>query len=387
MFKRWLAVGVVIPLAMSGPVAYADSVSGLVNQQLQSLNTSILEQEIARMMQPTGGPALPTVQQIVSRILAHQMPFNPMALLAEVGRTIVGDVMVEARILGVIFLLTVLAALLARLADAFEGQDHSLASIAQIVVVSALILVALHSFQVAVGLVETIVGHLVHFMESLIPLLMVLVAGSGAVASAGIFHPLMILVTNLVAVLTKRWVLPLVLMATLVELVGVWLPKFSLKTLAGLFRQVGLTLLGGLMTLFLGVMAVEGAAGAVADGVALRTGKFLANTFVPVIGKMFSDAMEAVLGSSLLLKNAVSVYGALGIAVLVTFPLVKLFAMMLLYRVGAAASEPLGVPSVAEALNLMASALGWLIAVAGAVALMFFLVVTVMVGTTNGVQL
>jgi stage III sporulation protein AE len=372
---------------MSGPVAYADSVSGLVNQQLQSLNTSILEQEIARMMQPAGGPALPTVQQIVSRILAHQMPFNPMALLAEVGRTIVGDVMVEARILGVIFLLTVLAALLARLADAFEGQDHSLASIAQIVVVSALILVALHSFQVAVGLVETIVGHLVHFMESLIPLLMVLVAGSGAVASAGIFHPLMILVTNLVAVLTKRWVLPLVLMATLVELVGVWLPKFSLKTLAGLFRQVGLTLLGGLMTLFLGVMAVEGAAGAVADGVALRTGKFLANTFVPVIGKMFSDAMEAVLGSSLLLKNAVSVYGALGIAVLVTFPLVKLFAMMLLYRVGAAASEPLGVPSVAEALNLMASALGWLIAVAGAVALMFFLVVTVMVGTTNGVQL
>ncbi|MCY0877714.1 MAG: stage III sporulation protein AE [Firmicutes bacterium] len=389
MFKRWGAVSAIsLLLVMSaGPFAYASSVAGLVNRQLQSLNTATLENEMTRMMQPTGTASLPTIREIVSRIMNHQLPFNPAVLFGQIERTIVGDLLVEARVLGIIFLLTVLAALLSRLADAFDGQDRSLAGIAEIVVVSALILVALHSFQLAVSLVETIVGNLVHFMESLIPLLMVLVAGSGAVASAGIFHPLMILVTNLVAVLTKRWVLPLVLMATLVELVGVWLPKFSLKTLAGLFRQVGLTLLGGLMTLFLGVMAVEGAAGSVADGVALRTGKFLANTFVPVIGKMFSDAMEAVLGSSLLLKNAVSVYGALGIALLVTFPLIKLFAMMLLYRIGAAASEPLGVPSVGDALNLMASALGWLIAVAGAVALMFFLVVTVMVGTTNGVQL
>jgi stage III sporulation protein AE len=382
----------VLPLAMGTVLmstrVYAASISTLVNQQIQSLNTSSLEHEINRMVGPAGGPPLPSVSGIVRSVLEHQMPFDPSVLITRLGQALLGDLAIEGRTLGIIFLLTVLAAVLERLAETLQGSDKTgLVGISRMVVLSAVVLIALHSFAVAVQMVEGLVGNLVHFMESLIPLLLVLMAGSGALASAGIFHPLMLLVTNLVAVLTKRWVLPLVLMATLVELVSLWLPKYSLKNLGMLLRQVGLTLLGGLMTLFLGIMAVEGAAGAVADGVTLRTGKFVVNTFVPVIGKMFSDAMEAVLGSSLLLKNAVSIFGALGIIVLVTFPLIKLFAMMALYRVGAAASEPLGVAGVGDALNLMANALGWLMAIAGAVALMFFLVVTVVVGTTNGVQL
>lgn len=387
--KRLVVIAAALVLGVFAPAtAHAVSVSTLVNQQVQSLNTQGLEQEINNMVSRSQAPPLPSIGSIAQSILHRKMPLNPSLLLSRIGSALLGDLGAETRTLGIIFLLTVLAALLSRLGDAFEGGDKGgVAGLAHIVVVSALILVAVHSFTVAVQLVQSLVGNLVHFMESLIPLLMVLVAGSGAVASAGIFHPLMLLVTNLVAVLTKRWVLPLVLMATLVELVSVWLPKFSLRTLGGLLRQVGLTLLGGFMTLFLGVIAVEGAAGSVADGVSLRAGKFLANTFVPVIGKMFSDAMEVVLGSSLVLKNAVSIFGALAIITLVAFPLVKLFAMMVLYRIGAAGSEPLGVPGVGEALNLMATALGWLMAVAGAVALMFFLVVTVVVGTSNGVQL
>lgn len=386
--KQWAIVFAILWAMVLTPTAEAASVSSLITQQVHSLQTAGLESQVNQMVERQGGPPLPTVTQIVSRVLHRQMPINPSALLSAASRALLGDVVAEGRVLGLIFLLTVWAAVLARISEGMDAADKTgVTGLAHMVVVSALMLVALHSFVVALDLVQGLVGTLVHFMESLIPLLMVLMAGSGALASAGIFHPLMILVTNLVAVLTKRWVLPLVLMATLVELVSVWLPRFSLRTLGGLLRQVGLTLLGGFMTLFLGVMAVEGAAGSVADGVALRTGKFLANTFVPVIGKMFSDAMEAVLGSSLLLKNAVSVFGAIGIISLLLFPLLKLFAMMLLYRVAAAGAEPLGVASVPEALNLMANALGWLMAILGAVGLMFFLVVTVVVGTTNGVQL
>lgn len=386
--KQWAIVFAILWAMVLTPTAEAASVSSLITQQVHSLQTAGLESQVNQMVEQQGGPPLPTVTQIVSRVLHRQMPINPSALLSAASRALLGDVVAEGRVLGLIFLLTVWAAVLARISEGMDAADKTgVTGLAHMVVVSALMLVALHSFVVALDLVQGLVGTLVHFMESLIPLLMVLMAGSGALASAGIFHPLMILVTNLVAVLTKRWVLPLVLMATLVELVSVWLPRFSLRTLGGLLRQVGLTLLGGFMTLFLGVMAVEGAAGSVADGVALRTGKFLANTFVPVIGKMFSDAMEAVLGSSLLLKNAVSVFGAIGIISLLLFPLLKLFAMMLLYRVAAAGAEPLGVASVPEALNLMANALGWLMAILGAVGLMFFLVVTVVVGTTNGVQL
>jgi stage III sporulation protein AE len=389
MNRKWWVSGLAGALAAVVPQpVWAASVSQLVQQQIASLNTSGLEQQIARMIHGQAAVRLPSLGQILTDLAHKKLPFSPEHLLKALAMAVAGDLATETRVLGLIFLLTVLAALLSRLAEAFENRDQSgLVGLARMVVVSSLILVALHSFAMAVGVVSGVVENLVHLMESLIPLLLVLLAGSGAIASAGIFHPLMISVTSLVAVLTQRWVLPLVLVATVIELVSQWLPKYSLKSLGLLFRQVGLTLLGGLMSIFIGVMAVEGAAGAVADGVALRTGKFLANAFVPVIGKMFSDAMEAVLGSSLLLKNAVTMLGALAIIVAVTFPVAKLFLMMFLYRVGAAVSEPLGVAGVSESLNVMANAIGWLIAILGAVALMFFLIITVVVTTTNGVQL
>lgn len=389
MGTRWMSwPGVVAAVLAVSPRVRAAGVDSLVAQQMRALNTGPFDQELAHLADRAPGVHLPGIREIVSDLLHHQNPFPPGQLWQALLHAAIGDLTAEARVLGLIFLLSVLGAVMARLSEAFEGADKGgVAMVARMVVLSALILLALHSFGDALAEVDGLVGGLVHLMESMIPLLVVLMAGTGAIASAGIFHPLMLGTVNLVAVFTRNWVLPLVLLATVVELIGTWLPRFSLQNLALLLRQAGLVLLGGLMTLFLGVMAVEGAAGAVADGVTLRAGKFLANTFVPVVGKMFSDAMEAVLGSSMLLKNAVSLAGALGIIVLVAFPVLKLLVMMFLYRVGAAATQPLDVEGVTATLATMATALGWLVAIAGAVALMFFLVITVVMSVSNGVGL
>lgn len=385
MRRVLLGLCAVMFVLWASPVVFAQGLDAMVETQAQSVNTKQLDQEVSRLVGQYPQIQIPSVGTIASDLLHHKNPFNVPQLLSGLDSAIMGDLEVEGRVLGIIFVLSVLAAVLGRLTDSL-GQG-GVAEISRLAVLSLLILVALHSFGVAITMVTNLIGELWHLMEAIIPLIVVLMAGSGAFASAGIFHPLMLLTVNVVAMLTRDWVLPLVLMATIVELVGHWLPKFSLHYLGQLLRTTGLTLLGGLMTLFLGVMAVEGAAGSVADGVALRTGKFLANTFVPVVGKMFSDAMEAVLGSSLLLKNAVSMVGALTIIVMVTFPLLKLFLMMFLYRLGAAATEPLNVGGVSATLGTMANAIGWLLAIAGAVALMFFLVVTVVASASNGVIL
>ncbi len=386
MKRLWIWVLTVGMICGFSPAVHAQSIDSLVNRQAQSVNTQSLDRQVSKLVSPYPQVRIPTVSQIATDLLHNKNPFPITQLLSAVTAAIAGDLETEGRTLGVIFLLSVLAAILSRLTDSLDSTGH-VAEVSQMVVVSALILIALHSFGLALSMVSQLLTDVVHLMESLIPLLVVLMAGSGAVASAGIFHPIMMLTVNLVAMMTRSWVLPLVLLATIMDLVGHWMPNFSLKNLALLLRQTGLTLLGGLMTLFLGVMAVEGSAGSVADGVTLRTGKFLANTFVPVVGKAFSDAMEAVLGSSLLLKNAVSVAGALTIMVLVVFPLIKLFVMMLLYRLGAAATEPLGVSGVNKSLETMATAMGWLLAITGSVALMFFLMITVVVSTSNGVGL
>ena len=362
---------------------WARSVTGTVQTQLHALDDNGLNQALNQLVEGSRGVGLPTVGQAARSLLHRQNPFNPLDLLRGLERAAVGDFDQMVRVLGILFILAVFAALLERLAETTEVPE--VVRIARFVVLSAFITVGLRSFSSALVLVHNMVSALVHLMESMIPTVIVLMAGSGALTSAGIFHPVMLATINLVALLTRNWVLPAIMLATVVELVSYWLPRFSLANLAGLFRQIGLTLLGGLMTIFLGVMAIEGAAGSVADGVLLRGSKFVMGTFLPVIGKAVSDAMETVLGSSLLLKNAVTLVGALAIIVLVAFPLLKLLVMMFLYRIAAAATEPLSVHGVAESLNTMATAIGWLAAISGAVALMFFLMVTVVFSASNGV--
>lgn len=355
----------------------------MLNQQTQNLPDQSFNHSIDQLLRTHPKMVMPSIGQVARDLLNHRNPINLSQLFQAWLGSLGGEMVTEFRVLGLLLLLSVLAAILQRLSES-TGLS-GVVEVAQMALMSSIILIAVKSFVMAVGMVHSLVTGLVNLMESMIPLLVMLMAGSGALASAGIFHPLMLMTVNMVAILTRQWVLPLVLAAAVIELMSFWLPRFSLANLGLLFRQVGLTLLGGLMTLFLGVMAIEGAAGSVADGVTLRAGKFVLGTFIPVIGKMFSDAFDAILGSSLLLKNAVTVVGALGVIVMVSFPLIKLFVMMFLYRVAAAATEPLAVGNVSKSLGVMANSIGWLIAVGGAVALMFFLVITVVAGAAKGV--
>jgi stage III sporulation protein AE len=225
----------------------------------------------------------------------------------------------------------------------------------------------------------------VHLMEATIPAVLVLMAGSGAIASAGMMRPLLIMTVNMVALAAKGFVLPLVLLAVVVEVLAAWLPRYRLAQLANLLKQMAIFSLGGLLSLFLAVCAMENIAGRMADGLALRTSKFLANAFLPVVGKMFSDAMDVVLRSSGLLLGAVGMTVGLALIVIVLFPVLKVLAMLLMFRLGAAGAEPLGVEGVTRTLTVMANGLGLLVSVAAAVGLMFFLVVTVVVASASGV--
>ena len=54
-------------------------------------------------------------------------------------------------------------------------------------------------------------------------------------------------------------------------------------------------LLGLFFTIFLGVISVQGASAAVTDGITLKTAKFITGNFIPVIGRMFTDATDTVI--------------------------------------------------------------------------------------------
>lgn len=87
--------------------------------------------------------------------------------------------------------------------------------------------------------------------------------------------------------------------------------------------------LSGSFNDFLGVLSVQGTATAVADGIAVKTAKFVTGNFIPVVGRMFTEAADTVISASGLLKNTVGIIGLVILCLIVAFPAIQIFVSRL----------------------------------------------------------
>jgi stage III sporulation protein AE len=282
----------------------------------------------------------------------------------------------NARLLAQVVVLAVLLAVLRSLAGAFGEEGWNVAFAACYLV---LLLLGVQSFQYAAGIGRQAIRDMVLLMEAVLPLLTALLVSSGTPASAALLSPAVYASVTGLSVLLNGLVLPFLFLSVVLGLTAQLSEKFPLDRLSGLARQAAIGVLGLAFAAFLGVMAVQGVTAPVADGVALRTGKFLAGTFVPVIGKMFSDAVEVVAGGALLVKSAVGLLGIVLLAGLAFFPVLKIAAVVAVYKVAGALVAPVADPRLPKALGHLEGSLTVLAVVVGAVGVMFFMGLTILI--------
>src|SRR5690606_17809677 len=106
-------------------------------------------------------------------------------------------------------------------------------------------------------------------------------------------------------------------------------------------------------------------------------------SFVPIVGGRLADAFDVIIGGSVLIKNAVGVFGMGAIAAITAFPIIKIFTILALFRIATALVEPSTAPRLVQAMSSLAASLSLLLAGMITAALMFFVGITVVVGVGN----
>lgn len=363
--------------ATEAPATAATPLTGVVEEQLRVSGAERLE-GLYRGLEPDVRRLVPEVRL---RDLVLQpgkgLRFDAKRLLAGAFQYFFREFFAQARLLAQVVVLAVLLAVLQSLQGAFGEEGESVAFAACYLV---LLVLGVQSFRYAAGVGRQAVQDMVSLMEAVLPLLTTLLVSSGTPASAALLSPVVYGSVTGLSVLLDAVVLPLLFLAVVLGLAAQLSEKFPLDRLAGLARQATVGVLGLAFAAFLGVMAVQGVAAPVADGVALRTGKFLASTFVPVIGKMFADAVEVVAGGALLVKSAVGLLGIVLLAAYAFFPVLKIAAVVAVYKVAGALVEPVADRRLPKALGHLEGSLIVLGVVVGAAGVMFFMGLTVLVG-------
>ncbi|GAA0346039.1 stage III sporulation protein AE [Bacillus carboniphilus] len=353
----------------------------MIEEQLDKLGIDELVQYWDHLVNEYGGFLPESQKGSLVEFIKGEKEFSIKEWFSAFLRFMFHELIVNGKLLGMLILLTVFSVFLQSLQNAFESGTVSKAAYA--IVFMVLIILALNSFHVAIQYTKDTIETMIHFTLALIPILLALMATSGGIISAALFHPLIVFLMNTSGIFINAVVLPLLFLSAILSIVSTLSDQHKVTQLAQLLRNWSIGLLGIFMTVFLGVISVQGATAAVSDGVAIRTAKFLTGNFIPVIGRMFTDAADTVINASVLLKNTVGIVGVVLLLVIAAFPALKILIIAFIYKFAAALLQPLGGGPVIKCLDIISKSMIYIFASLAIVSFMFFLSVTIMIAAGN----
>ncbi|MEW9669610.1 stage III sporulation protein AE [Ammoniphilus sp. 3BR4] len=371
-----------ILLTFSAEWSHANVQESVISSQVERLDLSQVEEFWKDLMADYKG-YLPGSEHpgIVSLIMSQGDEFSITQALSGILKYFLHELLINGKLLGMIIIITVFAMILETMQSAFE--NNAVSKTAYAISYLVLIILAINSFRIAIGYAQEAIGDMVSFMLALMPLVLALLAAMGNLASVAMFHPLIIFMVNVSGTVISTIIFPLLFLSAVLSIVSSLSDKYKVTQLANLLRNVSLGLLGVFLTIFLGIISVQGATSAVADGITVRTAKYVTSNFVPVVGRMFADATDTVLGASLLVKNAVGVAGVFILILLCAFPAIKIFALALVYNFSSAILQPLGSSPIISCLSTIGKNLMFVFAALATVCLMFFLAITIIISAAN----
>lgn len=302
-------------------------------------------------------------------------------VLAALGRYLFHEVIYNGKILGTIIVLAVFCMILQTLQTAFEQNQVS--KVAYAIVFMVIIILAVDSFYIAVDSAKQAIQHMVDFMLALIPLMLTLLGTMGNFGSVTLFHPLIIFMIHMIGTIIYLFIFPLFFLSTILSIVSSLSEKYKVNQLAGLLKKIGITLLGGMLTIFLGVLSIQGVTAAVTDGVTIRTAKYITGNFVPVVGRTISEAADTVVSASLLVKNTIGLAGVIILLLISAFPAIKILSLAFIYQFSAAIMQPMGNSPIIESLSTIGKTFVYIFAALATVGLMFFLAVSIIIASGN----
>lgn len=391
--KQWIQFistiifAIILLFSASGQASAEESDSNvldpqaLVDQQIEALNVDELIGFWEEIKDEYGGFLPESQKGSLYDFIKGEKEFSLKEWTSGVLKYLFHEFLVNGKLLGTLIMLTIFSMFLQLLQNSFENTTVS--KVAYSIVFMVLIIIALNSFHVAIEYTTQAIHSMTSFIIALIPLLLALIASSGGIISAAFFHPVILFLMNISGTFIQFVVLPFLFLSVLLNIVSTLTDHYKVTQLANLLRNWSIGLLGLFLTVFLGVISVQGASAAVTDGVTIRTAKFITGNFIPVIGRMFTDATDTVISASVLLKNTVGIAGVVILLLIVAFPAIKILMISFIYKFAAAILQPLGGGPVIKCLDIISTGVIYVFAALGIVSLMFFLSLTVIIAAGN----
>ena len=227
-----------------------------------------------------------------------------------------------------------------------------------------------------INLVKQTSNNLIGFMNTLIPVLVSLMLYTGSITTTSILEPIILFLINFIGNLIQNILIPIILIIASISIISKISDQVQVAKLSKFLKSSTLWFLGIILTIFVGIVSLEGTLASSVDGITAKTAKSIVSSAVPVVGKILGDVVDSVLGCGIILKNAVGFVGVVIIISICIVPILKLSVLTISYKLVASISEVIADAKIVKLLDEMGDIFKILL---GILFTIFFMVI---IGTT-----
>lgn len=282
------------------------------------------------------------------------------------------EIVTSITILGSILAIVIIHSILKSIGENL-GND-STAQIAYFIEYILIITIIIGHFANIITSVQNTISNLVGFMNTLVPMLIALIVATGQVASGTILQPILIFAVVFIGNIINLIILPIITVTMILNIASNLSDKVQIGNLANFFKSSVTWFLGFVITIFVGLLSLEGTLTSSVDGLTIKGIKSAASTFIPVVGKALGDSVDTVLGATSIIKNSIGFVGIIIVIAICILPIIKLTILSVMYSLVGAISEPLADKKIVNIINQMAGVFKILLGV------MFFIAVLLIIG-------
>lgn len=320
--------------------------SELLNSQIDEVIDGLALSDLEQLNIPGFADAM-SVEALV-RALASGETISAEACITQIAGQFFDSLTGLGRLMLSIMLPVLLASLLLHMVSADRGALYPLSrSVCFVLILIPVMLLVFSELEHARQTITTMTLR----MDKLLPILLTLLTALGGNASSAFLHPMVVAASGSMVFLAREVTLRLVMCTCAVTAVNHLSDRAHLTRMAQLLRSSVCWLLGVSFTVFLGAMSLQGVCSASIDGVVLRAAKYAVDNFVPVVGGMFSDTMDTLIGCTLIVKNALGVTAVVVLLGAILAPLMRTLAVILVMKLSAALLEPIADGEIVRAIG------------------------------------
>lgn len=247
----------------------------------------------------------------------------------------------------------------------------------------AIVTIIMNDFSDIINLVKNTTNNLVGFMNTLVPIMISIMVYTGSFSTSGVLEPIILFMINFIGNLIQDIFIPFVLIMITIAIVSKISDRIQISKISKFMKSTTIWSFGILLTIFVGVVSLEGTLSSSVDGVTSKTAKAIVSSAVPVVGKILGDAVDTVLGCTVVLKNAVGFIGVIIIIGICIMPILKLFFITISYKILSSVCQLIADEKIVDLLEEIGDVFKILLAILISISIMIIIGITLLLKISN----